>query len=833
MGIFDTLRIPEEHEPAPVRLAQPWSRLREAEAAEQFDPRFMPHPARMSRHVLIQQIIRYAARHGVFTGYTEDQAAARAEKLPDDQLRQWAGQVVRAFPWPFNFAVPSFSNFVHGESYLRSDFTLSGSQVHLIEGSLGPSAWEWFVRPRRVSKVVACLGKGSGKDLVASCVAAYTAGMVDYMRNPWFHFGMPTGEVLDFINVAESEDQARDIYFEKLKRNLETPFFKPLLDQDKHIHADDVEFWRPVPGEAYPRLCLRIQSSHSRASGTEGRNTFFAVLDEVDAMRTKANGPKNARDIYNSLRTSSRFGPWQIMLLLSWPRDQDGFIFEMLKQAGNLNPNGAPEIWGMKAATWEVLPEKKAYIPGRWQGEHFHEITHEKFEIDDPTVVWTNHARSVFLPSNERDGEMAQTYRDDIEVFNATFACEPPAAEGAYFSMPAKLAECEAEWLVPIADLTPSTTTDVTTLDGRETTYRYVAWLLDAIRLRPNCTYFIGADPGRSNDSFALSMMHAVPREERGSICTGCWNTWEKRFAKHYVPFQLPEKDSPEARKLSLSGYSCDHCGRLPELGVDLYWGRCEASGRMVQRPKPLLDEHGKARYTASGEALFQTKPGTDIPVMEEVWQPVVVEDLLIVWKPDRGTGKTVDFRNVRDCILKLVRAARTVGSQVGGAMFDDWQAELMIQEIREAGTPCTNKQFSNPEQLKMYGNLKTLVYGNSVWFLHSKYVGQLPMDELKRVQLVNLNKIDHPQGGSKDVSDARCLAGLQCVTMAGLLGSIDFGMDEKTASIYAGMDEQAMRDWKAEQGMTELGIVEQALGDPRGNLPMEEGMPLFRGGIY
>src|SRR2546430_17465034 len=112
--------------------------------------------------------------------------------------------------------------------------------------------------------------------------------------------------------------------------------------------------------------------------------------------------------------------------------------------------------------------------------------------------------------------------------------------------------------------------------------------------------------------------------------------------------------------------------------------------------------------------------------------------------------------------------------------MCDDMQAEQMIQEIRSECVPCTKNQFSNPEQMKMYGNLKTLVYGNSIWFLHSKHVGSLPMDELKRVQLVNLSKIDHPQGGGKDTSDGRCLAALPCVTMSGLLGSIGFRMDQK-----------------------------------------------------
>jgi hypothetical protein len=812
---FPSLRVSPEHDPPGRRISDSFASFARKDTSEEFNPRYMAHPARMDRKALIFQILRYAARHGVFPGYSEDQVAARAERLDEPQLRAWAEEVARSFPWPFDFEVPTFAEFMHSDQWLRHDFQLSERQEWALNASLGPDAWHWFVRPRRVSKVVLCWGKGSGKDLESAGIAAYASGMVAYMRNPWFHFRMPTGEVLDVLNVAESEEQARDVYFEKLKRNLEQPCYEPLLNQKKHIHADDVEFWRPVPGDAYPRLCIRIRSSHSHTSSTEGKNTFLAVLDEVDAMRTKMGGPKNARDIYNSLRTSSRFGPWQIMVLLSWPRDQEGFIMEMLKQAGNLNPAGAPEIWGDKAATWEVLSHK-VFIPGRWQGNYFVDLTHEKFDIADPNVLWTNPARTAFLTSGERDSEMAQAYRDDKEVFNATYAAMPPAAEGAYFSMPTKLDECEADWLFPVAEVTPSTTIDVVRKNGTPFEYRYVALQVQNIRLRYGITYYLGGDAGTTEDSFALSLMHAIPPGEHGNICTTCWNTWSRRFAKHYAPFPLPEAYLP-------AEYPCDHCGRRPEPGKDRYWGHCEASGQMVERPKPRLGPDGRALHTQSGEPLYEQRPGPDgqpVTVMEEVWQPMVVEDLLLVWKPDRGTGRPVDFRNVRDTVLKIGSAALAAGGQLGGAWFDKWNAEQMIQEIREAGIPCEAKTFSNPEQFKMYGNLKSLVNANSMFFLPRSVVGELPQYELKRIQLINLNRIDHPQGGSKDTADARCLAALQCCQAASQVGSIDLGVNPAQSAVYTGMEEQALRDLGRDE--PELGIVEQVLATPGLSVPLD-----------
>jgi len=77
----------------------------------------------------------------------------------------------------------------------------------------------------------------------------------------------------------------------------------------------------------------------------------------------------------------------------------------------------------------------------------------------------------------------------------------------------------------------------------------------------------------------------------------------------------------------------------------------------------------------------------------------------------------------------------------------------------------CVSHGFSNPEQVRMYTILRGLIWNNMFEYLpRAEYCfeekEQDAQTELRQLLLVNKNKIDHPETGSKDISDVLAMVG-------------------------------------------------------------------------
>lgn len=738
-----------------------------------FDERFMKDPRRMNRAECLGQVLLYYARAGEMPGWDEERVRFEADAMDDAAIREWAVDVAREHPWPAGFKIPTFAEFVKSPEYL-DEAELTPHQEWAITTALGADAYAWFVQPRKINTVVLMWGKGSGKDLTCAESLAYTAWTVGHMRNPWFHFNHPTGEPLDCLNVAENAEQAKTIFFQKLSRMVGMPCFADILDQrpKKDILTESVNFWRKVPGRTLPVLGIRILSLHSQNEGAEGKNTFFYCMDEADAMED-SKGHENARKMHRTLSTSNRFGRQQIGVIISYPRARIGFMYEMLARCSNImDPNSGKygeydTYWGDKATTTTVIPWK-SHVKVTWQGREY-----------------------------EPDSEMETWHRSNIEEFRAMYECEPLAVEGAFFSMPHLIRKCVAKWLTPIAITEPSYTR--VPVNGQTVTR--VAAVIRDIRMRAGVMYHLFGDAGEKHDSFALCLMHCKPAVEAGSICPLCWRDWTLRNLRHYEPVPVPKKgDAFDAWRAAER--PCDHCGGVAELGKQAFWGMCRGGGRFVPR------ERFSGRYTDSGIAIPEmemTQIGTrsdgsaimDLkPVFDKVWLPEVVEDLLIEIVPNEGQGWPVDFGCVRDITIMLGKTG-----QLDGAKFDRWQSTLLIQEIQNAGIACEAKNFSNPEQLGMYRNLKSLVYEGLIQFLPEEKVpcARNARSQLEQVQLVNNNKIDHPKvgegglPGKKDLTDAEAGAAQMCCEYAASPTFIDLGGREQSL-LQSGMWQESIR---------------------------------------
>lgn len=133
-----------------------------------------------------------------------------------------------------------------------------------------------------------------------------------------------------------------------------------------------------------------------------------------------------------------------------------------------------------------------------------------------------------------------------------------------------------------------------------------------------------------------------------------------------------------------------------------------------------------------------------------------VIVDALIVWRPDPRQDMQVDLLNVREILKLVVKRYR-----IGVGSFDNWESEETVQWMQARKVPVENEQWSNQLQLTTYKLGRTLFYNDLISLPnHETITSRDPrapgaLYELERVELIEDRKIDHPDGGSKDLADA------------------------------------------------------------------------------
>ena len=175
---------------------------------------------------------------------------------------------------------------------------------------------------------------------------------------------------------------------------------------------------------------------------------------------------------------------------------------------------------------------------------------------------------------------------------------------------------------------------------------------------------------------------------------------------------------------------------------------------------------------------LFHAEP-TLVQVVENnqtvnKWFNKPVEDLILEWRPSKKDRLPVDLLNVADVIEMICRQVF-----VKKALFDKFNSAECVQRLMTYGVEAEDKNWSNPFQLQLYQNGKSLIYTGQVSLLDykSRYPNVLsPNEELKAMKIINGVKIDHDRDKSKDMSDARMGAIWIC------------SMDETTATEHFAM---------------------------------------------
>lgn len=117
--------------------------------------------------------------------------------------------------------------------------------------------------------------------------------------------------------------------------------------------------------------------------------------------------------------------------------------------------------------------------------------------------------------------------------------------------------------------------------------------------------------------------------------------------------------------------------------------------------------------------------------------------DVIIRWKPDKD--HPVDFLNVEHVIEELLKNFPNTYA----IHSDRYQSEKFRQEIEAKGVSSKSLQFSRTEQERFYKRLRLSVWNSLIDCIPDPIL-ENELNEL----ILDGSKVDHPEGGSKDISD-------------------------------------------------------------------------------
>lgn len=254
---------------------------------------------------------------------------------------------------PFEWEPVPLEVFLYDRDYLRLP-QMGEEQANVVE--LATNVYPYYIREMLGWEtpnfdIVTCLwGKGSGKDFISRVSILRSVYLLLCLKEPQACYGMVRTDHIDFINMAYSSYQARNIFFMPLIRLLrDSKFFRGMWAQ----HGNQIEFDKG----------LLAHSGNSSQESFEGFNPLLVVLDEIDAFRTRQdlrryrgqNPEHSAEGIFNALKSSStsRFPGIGKVMLLSFLRRPDGFMMQMYQRAQK-----DVKAYASKGATWEINPTK-------------------------------------------------------------------------------------------------------------------------------------------------------------------------------------------------------------------------------------------------------------------------------------------------------------------------------------------------------------------------------------------------------------------------------------------------------------------------------------------
>ena len=161
----------------------------------------------------------------------------------------------------------------------------------------------------------------------------------------------------------------------------------------------------------------------------------------------------------------------------------------------------------------------------------------------------------------------------------------------------------------------------------------------------------------------------------------------------------------------------------------------------------------GKPNHTYYGHIdLSLTTDATGISFCHKEGDNIIVDLIMKIKAPQ---GKEINIAEVRAVVYEM----KARGFSIGKCTFDQFQSASSIQEFNNMG--INSERLSIDKDLACYETLKEAINTGKVKF----YRNEDFLMELRRLELIESKRIDHPRGSSKDLADAVAGAVYNCIT--------------------------------------------------------------------
>ncbi len=363
-----------------------------------------------------------------------------------------------------------FRLYVTQRAILKAFYSiwLTDEERELLETwkAQGKTNWE---EGQQYRELVLVAGMRGGKTILAAIIGLWEADAAAALGNPAEYYGLAPGQKLFVVNVAKSEDQAKDTVFAAMEGFVEnSPYYQQLIEAKKFVKKKENEY-------QYPDAKVILWSSHSNSGSLVGRTAKCVIFDELARFQDSKTGVYSGKMVYDSLgRAVMTLKEHGKKVSISSPLFEDDIIMSLYKKGmeGKL-----PGTLVFKLATWELNPT----------------LTREDLE-----------------PDFVKDPETAQ--RD--------FGADPPATDNPYFQFPERIDKCVVENPPPC-----TVEQEITTRMIRDTgeLKEYVSLRLSDLNFDPEQVYYAFGDAATESDSYALAIGHGIPilqelQDDQGNV---------------------------------------------------------------------------------------------------------------------------------------------------------------------------------------------------------------------------------------------------------------------------------------------------------------------------
>lgn len=233
----------------------------------------------------------------------------------------------------------TISEFIESKKFLNQKWNgRSGCRPKIMEIAEN-------ITKEHVRECMLLLGKGSGKDFIASIIHLYGIYRCLCMANPQSYFGLGPSPIY-FINTARNEKQAKKVFFLQMLALLtECPWFEGKYREPPGV--DSIIFDKGI----------QALSVNSQAFGWLGFNTIQWVGDELAFFLendTDEESASRAEECWQSAFGSckTRFPLYYKMIGITTPRYDDDFVMKKFYELQGRKD----DAFVAQAATWEIHP---------------------------------------------------------------------------------------------------------------------------------------------------------------------------------------------------------------------------------------------------------------------------------------------------------------------------------------------------------------------------------------------------------------------------------------------------------------------------------------------